>query len=188
MYQLRLAHTLLNFHNWTAIRLQKGFLMKKNIILTFVILFGSISSVPASAIDQRGHLLRNEEYQGGLMTMVPGLNLSTDQELKINDLRKAFLQEIKPLRDKLFSLRGDLRLLWLEKNPDPAKIAVVQKEIRNLRDQIDDKRTAYYLAVLNILNPEQQIKLKEFIRQSGFRHGQMHRPERRPNPSGLEWK
>ena len=76
------------------------------------------------------------------------LNLTSEQTAKINTLREAFLKDTKPLKDKMFSKRGDLKLLWLQTNPDQNKIMATQKEIRALRDQMQDKVTAYRLDVL----------------------------------------
>jgi Spy/CpxP family protein refolding chaperone len=55
-----------------------------------------------------------------------------------------------------------MRLLWLERTPDQKKILTVQKEVRTLRDQLYDKRTAYWLEANKILTPEQQTKLQAY--------------------------
>ena len=99
------------------------------------------------------------------------LNLTDEQTAKMNTLRETHLKDVKPLRDKMFSKRGDLRLLWLQQNPDQEKIVAVQKEIRNLRDQMQDKMTVYRLNVLKVLTPEQQEKLKAFGPGRGFGSG-----------------
>ncbi|MEN6321598.1 MAG: Spy/CpxP family protein refolding chaperone [Syntrophaceae bacterium] len=99
------------------------------------------------------------------------LNLTAEQTAKINTLREAHLKDVKPLQDKMFSKRGELRLLWLQTNPDENKINATQKEIRNLRDQMQDKMTAYRLNVLKILTPEQQAQLKSSRLGRGFGHG-----------------
>ena len=94
------------------------------------------------------------------MTAASGLNLTADQETKVRSLKDAHLKEVKPLQDKMFSKRGELRLLWQEKNPDQEKITAVQREIRSLRDQVQDKATENRLAFFKILTPEQQSKLQ----------------------------
>ena len=65
----------------------------------------------------------------------------------------------------MFIKRGDLKMLWLDKNPNQTKILAVQKEIRNLRGQIQDRATKYRLSVMKELTTEQQDKIKKF-RQS----------------------
>ena len=98
---------------------------------------------------------------GNDLSGVPGLNLTAEQKTKIADLRTAYLKDIKPLKDKMHSKAGDLRLLWLEKTPDEAKIRATEKEVRALRDQMQDKSTDYRWAAYKVLTPEQQALLKE---------------------------
>ena len=106
----------------------------------------------------RGH--GGADCYGPDRSVLSQLNLTPEQTAKINALREANLRDTKPLKDKMFSKRGDLKLLWLQKNPDQSKITAAQKEIRALRDQMQDKMTVYRLDVLKVLTPEQQEKLK----------------------------
>ena len=108
---------------------------------------------------------------GADVTALPELNLTSEQTAKINSLREAHLKDMKPLQDKMFSKRGDLRLLWLQQNPDQDKILAAQKEIRTIRDQMQDKMTVHRLNVLKVLTPEQQEKLKAFGPGRGFGSG-----------------
>jgi len=99
------------------------------------------------------------------------LNLTAAQNAKINTLRESHLKDVKPLQDKMFSKRGDLKLLWLQTNPDQDKILATQKEVRVLRDQMHDKMISYRLEVLKVLTPEQQEKLKSYGPGHGFGPG-----------------
>ena len=109
---------------------------------------------------------------GGDMAALSGLNLTAAQTEKISTMRDSFRREIKPLQDKMFSKRGDLRLLWLEKSPDQQKILAAQKELRAVRGELQDKMTAHHLAVLKVLTPEQQTKLRSHMgRGMGRGHG-----------------
>ena len=94
------------------------------------------------------------------LSSMPGLNLSSDQIKKINDLRTAHLKDIQPLRNQMFAKRGELRLLWQERNPDKAKIDSVQRDIQNLRSQMISKQTTFRLALLNVLTPEQRERIQ----------------------------
>lgn len=107
---------------------------------------------------------------GGDVTAASGLNLTAEQTEKLQALRQNMQQETKPLRDKMFAKRGDLRLLWADKNPDQDKIVAAQKEMRSLRDQMQDKMTTYRLAALNVLTPEQKAKIQSY-RGRGFGKG-----------------
>jgi len=102
---------------------------------------------------------------------IPGMNLTAEQTAKIDAIREAGLKDTKPIIDKMFIKRGDLKLLWLEKNPNPKKIAETKKEIRALRDQLEDKIDNYRLEALNLLTPEQKEKLKSYGPRHGFSPG-----------------
>ena len=99
------------------------------------------------------------------------LNLTEEQTEKIRALREAHLKDVTPLRDKMFSKRAELKLLWLQASPDQNKITAAQKEIRALRDQLEDKRTSHRLAVFNLLTPEQRTKNQAYGGQRGHRMG-----------------
>jgi Spy/CpxP family protein refolding chaperone len=135
--------------------------MKKLMIVLTALLFVTAFVMPADAYrgGGRGHgygFCNSNDLSG-----VQGLNLTAEQKTKISDLRTAHLKDIKPLQDKLHSKAGDLRLLWLEKNPDETKIRATEKEIRALRDQMQDKGSDYRWAVYKVLTPEQQQLLRQ---------------------------
>jgi Spy/CpxP family protein refolding chaperone len=100
-----------------------------------------------------------------------GLNLTPEQTAKFKEMREAQWNEMKPLRDQMFTKRDEIRKLWLEPNPDQEKIAAAQKEMRSLRDQIQDRTTAYRLEALKTLTPEQQDKIRSPYSERGFGPG-----------------
>lgn len=104
------------------------------------------------------------------------LNLTADQKTKLNELRDAHFKDIKPLQEQMFAKRDELRKLWLESNPDQGKITAAQKEMRSVRDQMQDKMTASRLESLKILTPAQQEKAKSFA--AGFSAGRGYGPGR----------
>ena len=87
------------------------------------------------------------------------LNLSAEQSEKVRGLRESFLKEVTPIRTQMFTKKAELRLLWIQTNLDPAKIRATQKEIRDLRGQMQEKRTDFRLAFRNLLSPEQTTRL-----------------------------
>lgn len=105
-----------------------------------------------------------------------GVDLTTDQKAKLNGLRDAWFKDIKSLQEKMFTKRDELRNLWLEKSPDQGKIAAAQKEMRAVRDQMEDKMTAFRLEAAKVLTPEQKEKIGSFSQGRGFGHrrGPMH--------------
>ncbi len=87
------------------------------------------------------------------------LNLSAEQKTKIEALQLDHQKEIRPVREKMFDKSVELRRMWLQVNPDKDKILALQKEVRALRDQLEDKATAQKLEIRKLLTPEQQEKL-----------------------------
>jgi len=87
------------------------------------------------------------------------LNLSDGQKTKIEALQLVHQKEIRPIREKMFDKSVELRRIWLQTNPDKDKILALQKEVRVLRDQLEDKATAQKLEIRKLLSPEQQEKM-----------------------------
>jgi Spy/CpxP family protein refolding chaperone len=135
--------------------------MKKLMIAMTALLFLTAFVMPADAYRGGGKGHGYGFCNGNDLSGVQGLNLTAEQKTKIGDLRTAHLKDIKPIQDKLHSKAGDLRLLWLEKNPDEGKIRAAEKDVRALRDQLDDKKSDYRWAVYKSLTPEQQEMLKK---------------------------
>jgi Spy/CpxP family protein refolding chaperone len=135
--------------------------MRKAIFILVITLILAVTVMPVSA-SQYGRGPGAVHGCGKDITAIPGLNFTEDQSAKITSLREAFLKDIKPLQDKLFSKRGDLKFLWRDKNPNQAKILATQKQIRMLRGQIQDRETVHRLAVRKVLTSEQQDKIKAF--------------------------
>lgn len=107
-----------------------------------------------------------------------GMNLTAEQTAQVKAMREAHWKEMKPIREKMFGKRDEIRKLWLEPNPDEAKIQEAQKEMRSLRDQMEDKMTAFRLEAVKILTPEQRAKIGSFAGSRGPGHrrgfGPMH--------------
>ncbi|MDA8126443.1 MAG: Spy/CpxP family protein refolding chaperone [Deltaproteobacteria bacterium] len=105
---------------------------------------------------------------GGAFQGAAGLNLTTEQMSQINKMREKQYNEIKPLRDQMTAKRDALRKLWLEPNPDKAKITAAQKEMNAVRDQMQEQMTSYRLEADKILTPEQKEKIKFYAGNRGF--------------------
>ena len=146
--------------------------MKKLGLVLMAVTLGVILTVPAFAFGSReGRWFgggKDEGYsaQAGLSK----LNLSDEQKTKIESLQTANLKDVRPLREKMFDKSVELRKLWLQANPDKNKINAAQKEMRTLRDSIEDKDTALKLEIRKLLTPEQNEKManSRWGRGSGF--------------------
>ena len=108
---------------------------------------------------------------GGDFARFSGLELTADQKAQLTAMRDAQFKEIEPLREQMFAKRDALRKLWLEPNPDQAKILAAQQEMRSLRDQLQDKMTAFRLDALKVLTPEQRDKIKSAVSNRAFGPG-----------------
>jgi Spy/CpxP family protein refolding chaperone len=102
-----------------------------------------------------------------------GLDLTAGQKAQLEAMRDAQLKdkEIASLREEMFAKRDALRNLWLATTPDQAAIRAAQQEMRTLRDQMQDKMTAYRLEALKVLTPEQREKLRSAASGRAFGPG-----------------
>ncbi|HNQ65790.1 MAG TPA: Spy/CpxP family protein refolding chaperone [Smithella sp.] len=98
------------------------------------------------------------------------LNVTEDQKTKLDALQLQHFKAVHPLREKIRDKSAALRKLWLQVDPDKNKIMAKQKEVRVLRDQLEDNKTAYRFEVNKILTPKQKEKLAKcgWNKKSGF--------------------
>ena len=142
--------------------------MNKKVILTIVGLV-SVAAIATTAMafgPGRGPGYgpgARGDFQGAA-----GLNLTTEQMSQFNKMREAQFNEIRPLQTQMAAKRDALRKLWLEPNPDKAKITAAQKEMNAVRDQMQEKMTTYRLEANKILTPEQKEKAKFYAGNHGF--------------------
>ena len=142
--------------------------MKKVVMFLAAIALAAIMASPAAAYRGTAGGYGPGFGYAGDVTVWSGLNLTADQTAKIRGLQEEQLKEIQPLQSKLYSKGSELRLLWLQQSPDRDKITAATREVRALRDQIQDKMTSHRLAVFNVLTPEQQTKLQAYGAGRGY--------------------
>ena len=132
--------------------------MRKIRILTVALLLVFASSTFVMARQQYKGAGKGQD-KGMYSSAVSNLDLTAEQSEKIMALREAHMKKMPPLRIQVYTKRAELRLLWVQTNPDPVKIKALQKEILDLRGEMQDKSTDYRLAFRSILTPEQLTKL-----------------------------
>jgi Spy/CpxP family protein refolding chaperone len=134
--------------------------MKKWMMMVAVIALAAIAVSPAMAF--REGMEEHGRRPGSVadIAVARGLDLTAGQTEKINTLREAHLKEIKPLRDQLSKMRGELRSAWLQTTPDRDRIMALQQEAANLRNRMEEKMTAHRLDLFQVLTPEQQAKVR----------------------------
>jgi len=85
--------------------------------------------------------------------MMGAMNLTPDQAGKFFDLKEKFHNDTAPLRKQMMVKHAELAALWKAEKPDQAAITAKQKEVNALRDQMQEKRTAFQLEARKI-SPE----------------------------------
>jgi hypothetical protein len=127
--------------------------------------------------------------QSGEPTAVPDfqiidLHLSVDQIARISALREACLKDIRPIQEEIFGKRGDLKLLWREKDKDQEKMANLQRQIKSLKDQMQDKIAGYVLEVRSLLTTDQDSLLRSYWPGLGSGKEKRVGPEAGYSPDG----
>ena len=139
--------------------------MKKlSILATMVLLFASATLVMAGPGSKGGKMEHRWMMEDSILS---SLNLTAEQIEKIRVLRESFQKDIIPLRTQKYERTAELRLLWMQMNPDPDKIKAKQQQIHNLIWQLLEKSRDYQLAFRDILTPEQ---LAKFLELGGVRY------------------
>ena len=110
-------------------------------------------------------------FRGPASGSPPIPNLTAEQSAQIQVLRDGFLKEIEPLQKEVYTKGTELRNLWQSPNPDQATIAAKQKEMFNLRSQMQEKGTSLGLEIRKVLTPEQLAQLPAFNQGAGFGSG-----------------
>ena len=87
----------------------------------------------------------------------PFANLTAEQSSQIQALREGYLKEIEPLQQELWTKGSELQKLWSTPNADPAVIVAKQKEIFDLRAQLQEKANSFRLEVQKLLPADQSF-------------------------------
>lgn len=109
-------------------------------------------------------LAQGPRYRGGYGNAMPQgvstcyyLNLTPEQEQKINDLRVKHLKEVTPLRNELAEKRAHLRTLESADKPDMNAINKTIDEINSLRTKMMKAGAAHRAEVSQLLTDEQRV-------------------------------
>lgn len=131
--------------------------MKKNILIGMVAVI-ALALVASTAMAWGPGWGRGQGY--GLRYGIPPVsNLTAEQTSRIQGIQQVNFQEIAPLQEQLFAKRTELRNLWVTQNPDQAKIAALQKEMLDIRAQLQEKSNNARLEIRQVLTPEQQTQI-----------------------------
>ena len=86
-------------------------------------------------------------YDRGYETITP------DQRTQLEQLDRKFYDETSDLRNRIWTKSAELDAILNSTNPDIDKARAIQKEINDLRANLDEKRNNYVLEARKI-NPE----------------------------------
>lgn len=124
---------------------------------------GNIMMVVLLLVSTMG-MAQGPRFRGGdgntMQTVGKGycyLNLTPEQEQKINDLRVKHLKEITPLRNELSEKQAHLRTLESADKPDMAAINKTIDEITSIKAKLMKARVAHRAEVSQLLTDEQRV-------------------------------
>ncbi len=144
---------------------------------TIITLVGILAllTFPVLAMAQGGARM-HQEMGYGLSSMgswPSRLNLSNEQIKKLEAIHEGFLKDTIAIRNDIALKDVELRTLWLQSNPDEAKLLAKEKELNALRGQFQEKATKSLLEARKVLTPEQQANVRTFFMSGdfGFHHG-----------------
>jgi Spy/CpxP family protein refolding chaperone len=78
------------------------------------------------------------------------MNLTPEQAGKIFDLKEKFHTDTAGLRKQMMVKQTELAALWEAEKPDQNAIQAKQKELNTLRDQMQEKMTAFQFEAMKI--------------------------------------
>ena len=87
------------------------------------------------------------------------LNLTPDQETKLNELRTKFREENAQLIGAMTTTRIELKSLWSDPKADAKAIEDKEKEMRDLQNQMKDQAVQMKLEAREFLTPEQLAQM-----------------------------
>jgi Spy/CpxP family protein refolding chaperone len=103
----------------------------------------------------------------GLGPCAANLNLTAEQIKQMQDLRTQHFNETATQREALLARNAELRSLWAQKDPNQTEILKKQKEINDLRAQLQEMAVKHQLQARGILTPEQQTQLQGNLSDTG---------------------
>jgi len=100
--------------------------------------------------------------RGDGMGWLNRVDLTPDQQTKITKLREDAEKVAAPLRQKVRTLREQMRTQWAASTPDEGAILKLHREIHKIEGQLGEYRIQHRIDVLSILTPEQRAKAQSF--------------------------
>jgi Spy/CpxP family protein refolding chaperone len=160
--------------------------MKKKLVMTALIagLLGTSGTVFAAGNDQPARCVqpgisgpvdgrgygRGPDARHARQNMKQALDLSDSQETKMIELRRAFSQEIQPVRQSLNNLKHDLALESVKKSPNNRKIASLSRNIGQEHARLAQIESHHLRDLATVLDARQIDRLLQMKDHFGGRH------------------
>lgn len=93
------------------------------------------------------------------------LDLSKEQQTKIENLRIDMQKRTTQVRIELRQKRSELREMWQADHPDERALLAKQAEMDPLRQQVRAESIKFRVAAFEVLTPDQKTKLREIMEQ-----------------------
>jgi Spy/CpxP family protein refolding chaperone len=103
----------------------------------------------------------------GLGPCAANLNLTAEQIKQMQELGTQHFNETATLREALLAKNAELRSLWAQPNPGEKSIVAKQKEVNELRAQLQEMGVKHQLQARGVLTPEQQTQVQGYLSDSG---------------------
>lgn len=109
-------------------------------------------------------------FQNGPGMMLEKLDLTKDQQEKVDKLKGNHQKEAGTLRDDLAKLRIDKKAMLREDNVKKDALLDVEKKMNDIQGKLAILNTNFMLDIRDVLSPEQRSKLKDMNMKGGMRH------------------
>jgi Spy/CpxP family protein refolding chaperone len=116
----------------------------------------TLALIPATAEAQPAR------WAGRAMMSADPLNLTPEQEKKIEDLRKARMDKMTTFQDEMMKLRLEMNTLMRDPKADAKKIEGLIDRMSALRAEHQKEALRHRRSVESVLTPEQLEKLQTF--------------------------
>jgi|Deesub1362A_J573_1020465.scaffolds.fasta_scaffold00026_142 Spy/CpxP family protein refolding chaperone len=125
--------------------MKKGFLVLAAVLISAAVVGGAVAAGPGWYGGWRGMGPGMMGYAGpGWCWAQPyGAALSSEQQAKLDQLRRKYWEETQGLREQLFQKRQELWRLYGQPTPDQEAVSKLQKEVFDLRQKLWEKHWAF---------------------------------------------
>jgi Spy/CpxP family protein refolding chaperone len=121
----------------------------------------------------RGFKRHGKRGRGDGMRWLKHLNLTPEQQTKIEELREETEKVTKPLRETVWDLQEQMRSKWMVDKPNEGEILSLHRKIHKIRGELGAYRIQQRIDVISILTPEQRAQMQSIKadRRRDAKHG-----------------